>query len=285
MSRTSGPEATPASGPPSSHPAGALVMVLGGLIAAIGTVVEWGTLSAEARRLGARQVTGRGIDIGVGRLVLALGIVAVVCGAVAWFWRHRGARGGLAALGLAAGFVAAAIAAVALLAPERGVIPGVAERAAEVRPGADPERLEERLRRAHAAGRLSISPGIGLYLSLGGGVVIVIGSALMLARVVGGREAPGLGTAAGAAAAEPTRRLGDATEPLSPPSPPPPPAPERPDDPTAPRGPAGPGLLPPAGPPGVPTGVPPSPEPPREGPLPETEGADEEREEGPAPGR
>jgi hypothetical protein len=152
----------------------ALVIVLGGAAALVGSLLTW----IQIGRTGILARLGGGTGIGVhgttllsGKVALTAGIALIVCGPGLWIARGGNARRWLAvaAVVAAALIVGATIAAfqnevAALL---RGAVGGLG-------------RLAGRGRGAGLAGRvprfLGLSRGPGLYLALTGGIVALAGS-------------------------------------------------------------------------------------------------------------
>jgi hypothetical protein len=169
-------------------------MVVGGVLAIVGALMSWVALSAGSIRAtrGGRRIALNGVDLADGKVILVAAVIAVAAAVVAWFVRHREVRIVLGVLGAMAGLVVVVLSIIDAVTPSRSI-------AAVAAPVADQfditvRRAEAILRAFVARGEVSVTPQVGLYLAVLGGVVILAGG-IAVAAAAGSRRAfvPGSG--------------------------------------------------------------------------------------------
>jgi hypothetical protein len=162
-------------------------MVVGGVVAIVGALLSWVSLSAGS--VGATRggrIALNGVDLTDGKVVLVAGVVAVAAAVVAWFVRHREVRVVLGVLGVLAGLVVVVLPIVDAVTPSRSAGAVAAQVADQF--NITVRRAEAILRAFVARGAVSVSPQVGLYLSVLGGVVMLAGG-IAVAFAAGSRRA------------------------------------------------------------------------------------------------
>jgi Ca2+/Na+ antiporter len=139
--------------------AGFLITVVGALLAGVGAIQAWIDVSPKDQNLAVLTIHDVGIDLWQGKVVLALAVVALVAVLVTRIGASSRSRKIAAAVLLCTGL---AIVGVAVYTVARG-----ADDAIEAI--AQAERLDDQA-----------SLLIGVWLTLGGGVLVIVGAALTL---------------------------------------------------------------------------------------------------------
>jgi hypothetical protein len=176
----------------------ALVTVLGGVAALVGSLLPWIQVGGGGRRrFGQGGLGVNGTSLLPGKVAMAAGIVLIVAGGAMWFVRSGEARRWLSVLAVVAG----AVALGAVIAAFQGEGLGLAGRVLERLPGGGQGRGLGRLRNF---GGLSPSHGPGLYLALTGGIAAVAGAvtSVFWTTVPVSAPPPAASTAAPAGSAE-----------------------------------------------------------------------------------
>jgi hypothetical protein len=154
--------------------AGAALMVLGGLLMAIGALLPFAKVEAGELPIPAQTVGG--LDTPDGKLFLGVGIGLVILGGLIWVAKSRPPRMVAAVLAIvAAGFMLYA-AVVDITGIEAESLDAIAEAGAAQTPGVSVEQVRAALDQFN----VSINTGIGLYIVLGGAAIAVIGGILSL---------------------------------------------------------------------------------------------------------
>lgn len=154
--------------------AGAALMVLGGLLMAIGALLPFAKVEAGELPIPAQTVGG--LDTPDGKLFLGVGIGLVILGGLIWVAKSRAPRMVAAVLAIvAAGFMLYA-AVVDITGIEAESLDAIAEAGAAQTPGVSVEQVRAALDQFN----VSINTGIGLYIVLGGAAIAVIGGILSL---------------------------------------------------------------------------------------------------------
>lgn len=180
----------------------AAIMVVGGVAMALGAVltfakVDVGQLPIDARSIG-------GLDTPDGKLFLGVGIALVVLGGLMWIATSAALRRVAAVLAILGSAFMLYAAIIDITGIEDESLDAIAEAGAATTPGVSVEQVRAALEQFN----VSIDPGIGLYIVLGGAALGVIGGVLGL--------------------------LAKRPEPMLPAAPPPPGPPPPPTGPTAP---------------------------------------------------
>lgn len=173
-------QATNERGNPQVKPA--LMVIVGSILAVVGTVMDWWTLSGPVFPSD-RTEAGTNYTAGIG--VLFVAIVMVVLGIIMWL---RGNGGG--GRGLAIGILIAALfgffaAAYSAFAPEDAIKQFEAEDVSEDL-GISKTQAELELENAFATGQMEAKAELGTYLATAGTGLALIGS--IIGIVVGGRR-------------------------------------------------------------------------------------------------
>jgi hypothetical protein len=169
---------------------GGLLTLIGGIVVLVSSFIDWGHPRA----------TGSGVDVTIkvrgGSLALIVGVLAILFGLVLMFVRGRGLRltAAILSLLLGAGMI---VIALTFVAGDSGFRSAWASGCVDnnICTGITKDALKKSLDRQVTAGNVKFDPGkqIGLYLALGGGVVVLIGGILGLRR--GKAAAPAAPTA------------------------------------------------------------------------------------------
>jgi len=206
---------------PRRTPIGAILMILGGVIAAVGSFMTWANVTVSDV-----SASAKGTDGSDGYITLVAGIVLVLLGAVAL----RAGKRPLAILAILAGGIAAGVGIYDAATAEDSVLDAVAEQVAP-QVGASVPAVREILQQSADNGDLDIQIQIGLYLVIAGGALGLLGGVIGL--ISGGSdrgEVTTIGMPPDPSTSMPTSPpTGWATDtsppPTSEPSPMPPPAP------------------------------------------------------------
>jgi hypothetical protein len=154
-------------------PAG--LTALGGLLLVVASFLPWVTFQVAYRGFAFTR-SSSGLDTWAGRIVLGVGILAVVGGAAITMIGSSAARG-LAVAAVALGIVAAALAAHDISTKDRAVNAVLQDRLSRVL--GRPLTIQQIELVKRLAG-VEVSLGTGIYLALGGGMLIVAGGFAML---------------------------------------------------------------------------------------------------------
>ena len=202
---------------------GGAITLLGGILIIVSNVLNWGRVSVVS--------TGAHDEIKGGSIVLVFGIGVLVVGVLMLVAPSRGARLTLAIVAILAGLVSLLIAGVAAGSKDVA-LKSDADRIAGAR-GSDPQAVENQLKAAERSGVIKVTDEAGVFVALGGGLLVLIGG-------VAGVVRPGA-RPMGPVPPPPSSTAGPWVQPQSGPAPPPPAAPA-------------PGVPPPPGPPPPPPG-------------------------------
>jgi len=180
----------------------AAIMVVGGLAMALGAVLTFAKLDVGQLPIDARSIGG--LDTSDGKLFLGVGIALVVLGGLMWIATSAALRRVAAVLAILGSAFMLYAAIIDITGIEDESLDAIAEAGAATTPGVSVEQVRAALEQFN----VSIDPGIGLYIVLGGAALGVIGGVLGL--------------------------LAKRPEPMLPAAPPPPGPPPPPTGPTAP---------------------------------------------------
>lgn len=180
----------------------AAIMVLGGVAMALGAVLTFAKLDVGQLPIDARSIGG--LDTSDGKLFLGVGIALVVLGGLMWIATSAALRRVAAVLAILGSAFMLYAAIIDITGIEDESLDAIAEAGAATTPGVSVEQVRAALEQFN----VSIDPGIGLYIVLGGAALGVIGGVLGL--------------------------LAKRPEPMLPAAPPPPGPPPPPTGPTAP---------------------------------------------------
>lgn len=154
--------------------AGAALMVLGGLLMAIGALLPFAKVEAGELPIPAQTVGG--LDTPDGKLFLGVGIGLVILGGLIWVAKSRAPRMVAAVLAIAAAGFMLYAAVVDITGIEAESLDAIAEAGAAQTPGVSVEQVRAALDQFN----VSINTGIGLYIVLGGAAIAVVGGILSL---------------------------------------------------------------------------------------------------------
>jgi hypothetical protein len=148
-------------------PIGAIIVIIGGALLAVGSFLTWLTLTGQGL-----DESASGIDGSDGWITLGAGAVAVVVGIVA----TRAGRKSLAGLAIVAGIVGGGMGVYDAMTVRDQIADDVAEQT-----GATPDQARAAIDELIDGGLMELSMGIGLYLVIGGGALALVGGVVMLA--------------------------------------------------------------------------------------------------------
>lgn len=180
----------------------AAIMVVGGVAMALGAVLTFAKLDVGQLPIDARSIGG--LDTPDGKLFLGVGIALVVLGGLMWIATSAALRRVAAVLAILGSAFMLYAAIIDITGIEDESLDAIAEAGAATTPGVSVEQVRAALEQFN----VSIDPGIGLYIVLGGAALGVVGGVLGL--------------------------LAKRPEPMLPAAPPPPGPPPPPTGPTAP---------------------------------------------------
>lgn len=189
-----------------------MVAAAGGLVLLIAAFMPWVTVGLGQAGAGANlNVAGTEGD---GVITLVIGLIVLVAGIVMWLGRSRGLVKGLAIAALVLGIIGAGIAVYDITSKDRQFDQGLREGLGK---STGQEISDEQLAAAKAElDRLGVEVkiGIGMYLTVVGGLLAAVGGIL-------GLMAKGAGAASGSTAASgfPTAAAGSPSVPAPPGSP------------------------------------------------------------------
>lgn len=180
------------SAPDGKGQAAAVLIMLGGLLAVVGALQPWFTLGSEGiKMLADFTQTAKGTEGWEGQACLILGIVSILMGVI-WFFAGRETRRLKGAM--FDGILITGISIYTLVTLQSQLTDAATDAIAVI-------GLTESAARGQVAGwvsanKLTITPEIGLYLAIGGGVILMIGSLLAFLAKPAPRpaEAPATGT-------------------------------------------------------------------------------------------
>jgi hypothetical protein len=223
--------------PKSETPVGSILLAIGGVVLAVGSILTWAKasidLSALAKALGvdpsllsgAGTETSRsfaGTSIIDGKIVLACGIVAIVVAVAATMRRELWKTLGI--LAIVAGLVGGGL-ALWDISTKEDVVSDAKDAAAPslAAVGIDASVLDD---------VFDVSLGIGIFLSVAGGIVVLVGGLFLISKPSAMPSMAGMGPAPSAGVLPDSGFTAPGAPPLQPASPamdtppPPPPPPE-----------------------------------------------------------
>ncbi len=195
-------------------PVAGVVAIIGGAIAAIGSFLPWISVTFDFSALGTPAPTGSPTSESVGglttdgKITLVLAIAAIVAGLLMVAASGAGLKRGMAILALVGGLLVAGDVALNLATKNDQLDSAFGEGASEIATqlGISAEEAEAQLREF-----LSVGYAYGIYVTLVGGVVALIGGVMGL-KAKGGTAAAdtaeGAGWAPGASATPTSPDLG-----------------------------------------------------------------------------
>jgi hypothetical protein len=152
-------------------PIGAILLLLGGALAAIGSFLTWADV-----RVGDVSASAKGVDGSDGYITLVLGLIAILAGILAL----RAPKRGIAVLGIVAGLVIMGVGIYDATTAEDSVLDSVAEDVAPTL-GAPVDQVRNVLQQQADSGQLDVSLQLGLYAVIGGGALALIGGVIAMA--------------------------------------------------------------------------------------------------------
>jgi hypothetical protein len=152
-------------------PIGAILLLIGGALAAIGSFLTWADV-----RVGDVSASAKGVDGSDGYITLVLGVVAILAGIVAL----RAPKRAIAVVGIIAGVVIMGVGIYDATTAEDSVLDSVAE---DVAPslGAPVDQVRNVLQQQADSGQLNVSLQVGLYAVIAGGALALVGGVIAAA--------------------------------------------------------------------------------------------------------
>src|SRR5437588_6288340 len=202
-------------GPPRANLIAGSIMLIGGVLAILGSALSWGRVSV-GRLLGSRSISAAGTNSTHGKIILALGILTAIVGMLVAVVPRREVVRAAAAVAVAAGLAVTALTIYNIATKNQQFTRGF-RRGFEQVTGRRLTDAEVRVLAAQFGIRLTLAPG--LFVALAGGLIGAIGG--VAGVTTGGGIVPQpVGTTAATAEPGPTE-----TTPSEPPGsvPPPPP--------------------------------------------------------------
>lgn len=152
-------------------PIGAILMLVGGALAAIGSFLTWANV-----RVSDVSASAKGTDGSDGYITLVGGVILIAVGLATL----RAGRRGLAILAIIAGLLTAGVGIYDAVTAEDSVLDAVAEQVAP-QVGASVEQVRAVLQQEADAGSLDIKLQLGLYLVIAGGALGLVGGVIAVA--------------------------------------------------------------------------------------------------------
>ena len=149
-------------------PIGAVLLLIGGALGAIGSFLTWADV-----RVADVSASAKGVDGSDGYITIVAGLIAIVAGIAAL----RAPKRAIAVLGIVAGLVLMGVGIYDAATAEDNVLDSVAE---EIAPtlGTPVEQVRDILQQQADSGQLDISIAIGLYAVIAGGALALIGGVI-----------------------------------------------------------------------------------------------------------
>lgn len=151
---------------------GALLGVIGGLVAAGGVFLTWGSATASMPGVGSSHYTVSGLDMGYGKAVLALGLVAAATAILTYVLRQRPAAVFTAVCVVTAGALAAILGIMTVTGIKDAVVDPIVQQA-----GVSVADFTDAARRFFV-NAMEAGAGWGLYLAILGGCIALAGGVL-----------------------------------------------------------------------------------------------------------
>lgn len=152
-------------------PIGAVLMLVGGAIAAIGSFLTWANVTVSDV-----SASAKGTDGSDGYITLVGALLLIAAGIASL----RAGRRGIAILAILAGLLTGAVGIYDAVTAEDSVLDTVAEQVAP-QVGASVEQVRVVLQQEADAGNLDIKLALGLYLVIAGGGLGLVGGVIALA--------------------------------------------------------------------------------------------------------
>jgi hypothetical protein len=146
-------------------PLGGVLTLLGGAAIVAGSFLKWGKVTLVA--------TGANDQVKAGSIVLFFGIGVIVVGLLMLIVPSRGGRVALGIIAILAGLLTLLIAGVAAGSKDV-ILNSDADRVADAR-GLDRKTAEEQFKTAEANGQLKVTVLPGVFITLGGGLLVLVG--------------------------------------------------------------------------------------------------------------
>jgi hypothetical protein len=206
----------------------ALLAIVGGALAAVGSFLAWASVSAAGQ-----QVSAKGTDGSDGYITLVAGIILILYGVARLTGNAMGTKKAMAVIAIVAGLVAGGVGVYDAVTAKERVLD---EAASQVASSAGVSKTAARalLDQAVDSGQVDISLSFGIFVVIAGGVLGLVGGVMGLGSSRESAPAmPGMGPT-GSSTPPASMLSPDAPEPPAPVMPsavPEPPAPEMPVDP------------------------------------------------------
>lgn len=146
----------------------------GGLLVALGTTTGWAKATVAMPGVGTEHYTVSGLDMAQGPVVLGLGIACVLAGVAFFALRRRPVALVAALAGIAAGGLSLVLGIMAAANLEDGAVDAIVAQA-----GVPLESFNDAAREILTSS-MATGAGWGLYLSILGGMVAVLGGVLLV---------------------------------------------------------------------------------------------------------
>jgi hypothetical protein len=156
-------------------PIAGIVAMVGGALLALGSFLPWAEVSGSGA-----SVTAKGLDGSDGYITLAAGLIAVVGGLV----MLRPTRRAVAVVAIFAGLLGGGLALYDALTAKDSVLDAAAEQLAPTF-GVSTDQVRAALDQAVDSGQLGVSIGVGLYVTMAGGLSAIVGGVLGLRDMAG----------------------------------------------------------------------------------------------------
>lgn len=160
--------------PGRTSPVAGLLVLAGGALTAVGSLLSWFEVRADLSSIGQPVQTEsvKGLDTSDGGILIWVGVGLVVLGVALLFLRQRGGRIGLSVLALLAGAFAGGVGLYDALTPKTQAI----DEASKGLSGVGVQQAKQFLEGLFDDGILKITVQIGLWLVVVGGAVALIGA-------------------------------------------------------------------------------------------------------------
>lgn len=160
-------------------PTAGIVAIVGGALLALGSFLPWAEVSGSGA-----SVTANGLDGSDGYITLAAGLIAVVGGLV----MLRPTRRAVAVVAIFAGLLGGGLALYDALTAKDSVLDAAADQLAPTF-GVSTDQVRAALDQAVDSGQLGVSIGVGLYVTMAGGLAAIVGGVLGLRETADERAA------------------------------------------------------------------------------------------------
>jgi hypothetical protein len=173
--------------------AGPIIVLVGGAVTIVGSLLNWGSVSLSAPQLGSPKFSGTGASATEGKIAIVAGIAMVIGGLLMWLSPNRALRRGMAIVAIVGGLAIAGLTTYDIATKDTQFRDAIREEVRSFPAGANlsDAQIDAAVKQLGA----KISLEFGIILTLIGGAIGLVGGVVALAAkepeaATAGLEAP-----------------------------------------------------------------------------------------------